>query len=89
MFEKLRGRKAPPASPTVAQVRAEQDKRMANLAMELGVAGVVVLVEEFGFTPEQAQRWLDLMLKRAQANRAAGAKQVLDDWKSTTPPTSS
>lgn len=89
MFKRVKGRAVPPPQPTVAQVRAEQDQRMANLAMELGVAGVAVLVEEFGFTPEQARRWLDLMLKRAQANRAAGATQVLDDWKSTTPPTSS
>lgn len=86
MFERLKGRKAPPAAPTVrtptaGQVRAEQDQRMATLAMELGVAGTAVLVEEFGFTAEQAQRWFDLMIERAKANRTAGAKGVINTWK--------
>lgn len=88
MFNRLKGRGVPPATPhkpapTAAQVRSEQDRRMATLAMELGVAGAQTLVEEFDFTSEQAQRWFDLMLARATANRAAGAKAAVDGWKPT------
>lgn len=50
---------------------------MANLAMELGVAGAQILVEEFGFSQAQCQAWFDKMLARAQANRAASRDAVL------------
>jgi hypothetical protein len=54
------------------QPPAAADRRLMVLAQELGVAGVQVLVAEFGFTAEQAHRWLELMLERAQKNRNPG-----------------
>ena len=65
---------------TDLQPQPVADRRLANLAMELGVAGAQVLTEDFGFTQEQAHNWFDKMLARATANRAASATAVLDEW---------
>jgi hypothetical protein len=73
--------------PTTQQVQQAADRRLANLAMELGVAGTQVLIESFGFSQEQAQDWFDKMLARARANRTASANLVIADLqkKATTP----
>lgn len=46
-----------------------ENKRMAVLATELGVAGVEVLIEEFGFGQEEADAWLQKWVERAKQNR--------------------
>lgn len=47
------------------------DDRLAILATELGLAGAQVLQEDFGFTQQMSAIWLDKMLDKAKANRAA------------------
>ena len=45
------------------------EQRQALLAQELGVAGAVVLVNDYGFTREQANEWLGKMVEQARTNR--------------------
>jgi len=45
------------------------EQRLALLAQELGVAGAVVLVNDYGFTREQANEWLGKMVEQARTNR--------------------
>jgi hypothetical protein len=58
-----------PASPTAGP--QAKDDRLAILAVELGLAGVQVLQEDFGFTPGMSAIWLDKMLDKAKVNRGA------------------
>lgn len=48
------------------------EDKLRTLSWELALAGGQVLQEHFGFTKEQTSEWLELMTKRAQANRANG-----------------
>lgn len=59
------------------ELQNRQSQMMGNLALELGVAGMQVLIEKHGFGEEQAKQWFDAMLARAKENRAAFAQQVL------------
>jgi hypothetical protein len=52
---------------------------MANLANELGIAGVQVLREHFDFSEEEALKWFDLMLSQAAVNREASLMTVFED----------
>lgn len=45
------------------------DDRLSALAIELGLAGLQVLREEFAFSEEQAAEWLEKMIARARVNR--------------------
>jgi len=49
--------------------RPDGQDRLSALAIELGLAGVQVLREEFSFTEAQATEWLEKMLARAKVNR--------------------
>ncbi len=49
--------------------RPVEDPRLSTLAIELGLAGVQVLREEFGFDEARAGEWLEKMIARAQLNR--------------------
>jgi len=49
--------------------KSQTDARLGALAVELGLAGVQVLREEFGFDETRANEWLEKMIARAQANR--------------------
>jgi hypothetical protein len=57
--------------PTTPQAQIETVARRiaANLGIELTQAGAQVLRDEFNFTPEQIDRWMALMIERAEANR--------------------
>lgn len=68
-----------PKQPTIQQAQQAADQRLANLAMELGIAGSQVLIESFGFTPAQAESWFDQMLARAKVNRMTSANLVIAD----------
>jgi hypothetical protein len=46
-----------------------EDDRLSALSIELGLAGIQVLREEFGFTEAQTAEWLEKMLARAKVNR--------------------
>jgi hypothetical protein len=48
---------------------ATSEQRLALLAQELGVAGAVVLVNDYGFSREQADEWLGKMIEQAKTNR--------------------
>lgn len=69
--------KTKPKQPTIQHLQQAADQRLANLAMELGVAGTQVLIESFGFTPAQAESWFDQTLARAKANRTTSANLVI------------
>jgi hypothetical protein len=67
-----KGRSVPPtATPPKVASAAAPDPRLQNLGIELGVAGMQVLMEQFSFTEEQARSWLDAMMLRAHRNRGA------------------
>lgn len=71
----------PVKTPTGAQRAKATNQLLANLAMELGVAGTQVLIEEYQWSETEAQSWFDKMLTRAQANRATSARTVTDGLK--------
>ena len=50
--------------------KESEDARLALLAKELGIAGMTVLVNDFEFTPEMAQHWLELMVDQAKLTRS-------------------
>ncbi len=50
--------------------KSVEDQRLELLAKEIGIAGMVVLVNDFGFSQSDAKRWLDLMVAQAKATRA-------------------
>jgi len=64
----------------IANLQAQYERRLSNLAQELALAGMQTLVKEFGFTDEQAARWLDKMLAQAKANRASESETLFAKW---------
>lgn len=42
---------------------------VANVGIELTIAGAEVLREQFGFSPEMIDRWMKATTARAKANR--------------------
>lgn len=56
--------------------KPQEDSRLATMVIELGLAGVQVLREEYGFDEARANEWLEKMVTRAQANR----KQLVFDY---------
>lgn len=55
--------------PNRAEKGDRENARLALLAQELGIAGMMVLVNDFGFSREQAAGWLTKMLEQAKTNR--------------------
>lgn len=53
----------------IGRNKAAEDQRLALLAKELGVAGMMVLVNDYGFSREQANEWLEKVLEQAKTNR--------------------
>lgn len=49
--------------------KSAEDRRLALLARELGVAMVMVLVNDYGFTNQQADEALGKVLTQAQETR--------------------
>lgn len=49
--------------------KSVEDQRLALLAKELGVAMMVVLVNDYSFTPDQADEALGKVLAQAQETR--------------------
>lgn len=46
-----------------------EDARLSHLAQELGIAAMTVLVNDYGFSREQANEFLSKMLAQAQETR--------------------
>jgi hypothetical protein len=63
------GRSAGQKQNKVLREASRDDGRLSALAIELGLAGLQVLREEFAFSEEQATEWLEKMLARAKVNR--------------------
>lgn len=51
--------------------KSDEDQRLALLAQELGVAFMVVLVNEYNFSAEEANIAIGKVLGRAQETRTA------------------
>lgn len=49
--------------------KSAEDQRLALLAQELELAGRIVLINDYSFTPEQAHEWSGKMLEQAKTNR--------------------
>lgn len=49
--------------------KVAEDQRLALLAKELGVAGMMVLVNDYGWSREQANEWLGKLIEQAKTNR--------------------
>jgi hypothetical protein len=64
----------------LAALQANYETRLSNLAQELAMAGMQVLASDFGFSQEEAARWLERMLAQAKANREQDAKALFDQW---------
>lgn len=62
-----KGRIKPPKEPMYRA--ADVQRLLGNVSIELTMAGMQVLREQFEFTPEQSQAWLDATLARARKNR--------------------
>ena len=65
-----KGRLKPPREPMYKA--ADVQRLMGNVSIELTMAGMQILAEQFSFTPEQNRAWLDATLARAKANREQG-----------------
>jgi hypothetical protein len=57
------------AGRSAGQKQNNDDGRLSALAIDLGLAGIQVLREEFGFTEAQTAEWLEKMIARAGVNR--------------------
>lgn len=49
--------------------KSAEDQRLALLAKELGVAMMIVLVNDYGFSPEEADIALGKVIAQAKENR--------------------
>lgn len=52
-----------------ARTKEMEDRRLALLAQELGTAMVVVLVNDYGFNPEEADKALGKVIAQAKETR--------------------
>lgn len=67
--------------------KSAEDQRLALLAQELGTAGMMVLINDYDFSKEQANEWLGKVIEQAKTNRlmfgvltvTEALKQVTDD----------
>lgn len=46
-----------------------QDKRLGVAAQKFGLAGMQILIESYGFGPEEADRWLKGLIEEGQKGR--------------------
>lgn len=68
--------RGPAKCQAVKVVKVPDRGMLSSLAVELGLAGVQVLVEEFGFCKDDSARWLESTIRRGKENRLS----LLDDY---------